>query len=277
MPLELPSSTTAGAWLLRGIGASFVWPLFISLFSSDGASALAILAGIVLLFVAASLAGKGAAAENDLRGRSFARGSRYPYKLLAASGTGLAAFLFSFGGTGDNVVLGLLFGGLAFLGARLLFGADPKPDRDALETAAAQAGVSADRVVTALDEAHAKIAEIAQQASRIHSVELKSRLARICEGARAILRELERNPKDLSRARRFLVTYLDGTRDVVTKYATQQHDLENTPLADNIRRVLDTVERVIGEQIEVLKRDDRLDLEVKIDVLETQLKNEGVH
>ena len=42
-------------------------------------------------------------------------------------------------------------------------------------------------------------------------------------------------------------------------------------------RVLTTIEQVFAEQEEVLKQDDKLDLEVQIEVLETQLRREGVH
>ena len=38
-----------------------------------------------------------------------------------------------------------------------------------------------------------------------------------------------------------------------------------------------SIEQVFAEQEEVLRRDDRLDLEVQIEVLETQLKREGIH
>jgi hypothetical protein len=102
-------------------------------------------------------------------------------------------------------------------------------------------------------------------------------MQRITDQARVVLGQLETDPKDLPRARRFLVTYLDGTRDVVAKYAAQQHDLADTPLAENFRRVLTTIEQVFKEQEEVLKQDDKTDLEIQIEVLETQLKREGVH
>ena len=41
--------------------------------------------------------------------------------------------------------------------------------------------------------------------------------------------------------------------------------------------MLETVEQVFIEQEELLKRDERLDLEVQLEVLETQLRREGVH
>jgi hypothetical protein len=126
-------------------------------------------------------------------------------------------------------------------------------------------------------EARRKIADIEAAAAGFHSRELTDRLARIVARARRVLDLIERKPGDLPRARRFLATYLDGTRDVVSRYAARQHDLAATPLAENFRRVLTTVEEVFAEQEEVLRRDEELDLEVKIEVLETQMRREGVH
>ena len=91
-----------------------------------------------------------------------------------------------------------------------------------------------------------------------------------------MLAQIEKDPSDLRRARRFLVTYLDGTRDVVRKYQEQQQDLADTELAESFRHVLDTVERVFAEQEDVLKRNETMDLEVQIEVLRTQLEREGV-
>ena len=173
--------------------------------------------------------------------------------------------------------MALLFAALTGGACVLAYGLDRRVDRGALEAAAKRAGVNSRDVLAALEEAQRKVEGIETAAQGLHSRELKSRLDRICRQAYTILGQLEQDPKNLSRARRFLVTYLDGTRDVVTQYAAQQRDLAESPLAENFRRVLTTVEQVFAEQEEVLKQDDKLNLEVQIEVLETQLKREGVH
>lgn len=132
-------------------------------------------------------------------------------------------------------------------------------------------------MIEAITEAEAKLREIEQTAGRLHNRELTGRLGRIVDQARRVLAQIEKDPSDLRRARRFLVTYLDGTRDVVRKYTEQQQDLAETELADNFRHVLETVEQVFTEQEEVLKRNETMDLEVQIEVLRTQLEREGVH
>jgi hypothetical protein len=159
----------------------------------------------------------------------------------------------------------------------LAYGRDPRGDKGLEPGLAERAGLRPEAVIAALEEARGKVRAIEADARGIHSRELKKRLARITESAGEVLQQIERDPSDLRRARRFLVTYLDGTRDVVSGYRAQQRDLADTPLAENFRHVLETVEKVFDEQQEVLKRNDSLDLEVQIEVLKTQLEREGVH
>jgi hypothetical protein len=153
---------------------------------------------------------------------------------------------------------------------------DPSKDKGLAPELARKAGVRTEQVIEAVTEAEGKLREIERLAGGLHNRELTDRLGRIVAQARAVLAQIEKDPSDLRRARRFLVTYLDGTRDVVRKYTQQQQDLADTELAANFRHVLETIERVFAEQEEVLKRNETMDLEVQIEVLRTQLEREGV-
>ena len=132
-------------------------------------------------------------------------------------------------------------------------------------------------MIAALEEAHRKVRGIEDAAQGLHSRELKSRLDRICRQARTILGQLEQDPKTCRAPGASSSPTSTARATWSTQYAAQQRDLADTPLAENFRRVLTTVEQVFAEQEEVLKQDDKLDLEVQIEVLETQLKREGVH
>jgi hypothetical protein len=265
------------AWIPKLFAGLFLWPLVIRLMGLEGGPALALVAGIGLLFLASVLIERGLAAEAELQGRTLARAPRLPAKLAgsiaAAAGAAVIGLLAAPGGP----LLAAIYGGLTFLGCRLAYGLDPTTDRDAVARAADRAGMKAADVLGVLEEATAKIRAIETAAASLRSRELGERVGRITRQARAVLAQIEKDPRDISRARRFLVTYLDGTRDVIAKFGDQQHELVDTPLADNFRRVLDTIEQVFREQEEVLKRDDKLDLEVQLEVLETQLRREGVH
>jgi 5-bromo-4-chloroindolyl phosphate hydrolysis protein len=262
-------------WVLKLAAFAFVWPLFLALVRGSINETVGLVAAIFLLYVGAKSIERGSREEALNEGRPLTQ-SPTPWKLLGAIAAGAGAAAISLG-SGDDLGMTLLYGALVAGACVFTYGLDPRADRAALEAAAEKAGVSSKDVIDALEEAHRKVRGIEDAAQGLHSRELKTRLDRICQQARTILAQLEQDPKNLSRARRFLVTYLDGTRDVVAKYAAQQRDLSETALAENFRRVLTTVEQVFAEQEEVLKQDDKLDLEVQIEVLETQLKREGVH
>lgn len=281
--LGLPAGAAASSrlwpaqgWLLKGFGVAFVWPLLLALLRGSFREAAALVACTALLFVAGNLVARGCREAAVNQGRTLAL-SPLPWRLFGAGAAGLAAFFASFGPSNDSLAMALLFGVLAGLATVATYGLDPRADRAAIEEAAKRAGVKGRAVVEALEEAYRKVRGIEAAAAGLRSRELRARLERIAVQARTILGQLERDPKDLSRARRFLVTYLDGTQDVVGKYALAQHDVADTPLDANFRQVLGTIEQVFAEQEAVLRRDERLDLEVKIEVLETQMKREGIH
>jgi 5-bromo-4-chloroindolyl phosphate hydrolysis protein len=262
-------------WLLKLWAVAFVWPLFLALVRGSLAEAVALVTAIFLLYFGSKSIERGSREEVLNEGRALTQ-SPTPWKLLGSLAAGGAAAAISLG-SGDNLGMTLVYGALVTGAAVVTYGLDPRADRSALEAAAQRAGIRSKDVIDTLEEAHRKVRGIEDAAMGLHSRELKTRLDRICQQARTILAQLEQDPKNLSRARRFLVTYLDGTRDVVAKYAAQQRDVSETLLAENFRRVLTTIEQVFAEQEEVLKQDDKLDLEVQIEVLETQLKREGVH
>ncbi|HRY25479.1 MAG: 5-bromo-4-chloroindolyl phosphate hydrolysis family protein [Geminicoccaceae bacterium] len=253
-----------------------VGPLVTGLMLGQVGKALGGLGAIAALQAAAWLIRKGRLAEREYAARTITRAPP-PRKLAGTALVGLAAFSLSALGAGQPVILGLVAAALMGFAAYLTYGLDPRADKGLDAKLADRAGLKTEAVLAALEEARAKVRTIEAQARGLHSRELKDRLARITRSAEAVLAQIEKDPGDLRRARRFLVTYLDGTRDVVSGYRAQQQDLADTPLADNFRHVLETVERVFEEQREILKRNESLDLEVQIEVLKTQLEREGVH
>jgi 5-bromo-4-chloroindolyl phosphate hydrolysis protein len=264
------------ALVLRAMAIPFAWPLLLALFRGAALDFVSLAAGMALLYYGSRSIDRGLAAEAE-GATSRLASELLPPKLLGSLMAAGAALLISYGAAHDSPAMAVVFAALTFAGSALAYGLDGKLDRTSLLEAAKAAGVKPNEVLATLEEARRKIADIEAAASRLHSRELKSRVARIVEQARTVLALVERKPSDLGRARRFFVTYLDGTRDVVARYAEQQHDVADTPLGQNFRRVLTTIEQVLDEQQEVLRRDDKLDLEVKIEVLETQLRREGVH
>ena len=238
---------------------------------------VALAAGLALLLAACALTEAGLAHEAAYRTRAIAKAPRPPRKLLGALVAGGAMLVAALGaGPRPGRRSPSCWASPATLGCALAYGMDPSKDKGlAPEDLARKAGFSTEQVIEALTEAEGKLREIEQRAGA--SKPRADRPAhRIVAQGRAVLAQIEKDPSDLRRARRFLVTYLDGTRDVVRKYSQQQAGPGRTALAENFRHVLETVERVFAEQEDVLKRNETMDLEVQIEVLRTQLEREGV-
>jgi 5-bromo-4-chloroindolyl phosphate hydrolysis protein len=264
------------AWVLRIAPAVLGLPLIWGLVAGRVGDVVSLAVGLAVVYFGTLLVESGLAKEAEYEARDLIKAPRPPRKLLGAIAIGIGIFICSFGASSAGLPLSLLFGVVAGVGTLFAYGTDPTKDKGLAPEIARKAGFKTEQVIEAIDEAEGKLREIERLAGRLHNRELKDRLDRIVGQGRAVLAQIEKDPSDLRRARRFLVTYLDGTRDVVRKYNEQQKDLADTELAQNFRHVLETVERVFTEQEEVLKRNETMDLEVQIEVLRTQLEREGV-
>jgi len=209
------------------------------------------------------------------RDRPIRRYGRRPWLTRKNLGGGLVAaatFVAAYFAVGNGLPNAAAFGGVALLAFHLLYGLDPlRPPRLPL------GGEGEDeRVRKALAEAEQRILSIEQSARAIGNSELRQRLGAIAGQGREILGLIERRPRDLRRARKFLTVYLEGAQQVSAGYA-RTHKLEDSrELEQNFRNVLVTIEDVFAEQQQRLLETDVLDLDVRLEVLTKQLKNEGI-
>jgi 5-bromo-4-chloroindolyl phosphate hydrolysis protein len=251
--MPLPVLITAIIHLLKGhlIGSITAGALFVG------------------FMVAAIVARHGFKLESRFKKKKLARAPGTPFKsvaaILLASVTGLTAFLLSNYGLFSSILIGFV----TMIGFYLAYGIDPRRDK----TGNISLGVSADEVFEALEEAEIKIAVIEQARENINNLDFDQHLKRIIKKARGILSLIEEDPRDLTRARKFLKVYLEGTARVTESYAkTYGRDATTKVLDTNFQEVLDSIESTFDEQHQKLLRNDQLDLDVKIEVLKTQLK-----
>ena len=227
---------------------------------------------IGLYLLAALSARQGIKNENAYVQKKVALAPKVPLKfiggVLVAAATSVAAYF----GAGHGLAISICFGAGALLGYYLTYGFDPRAEKSA-KTAF---GYSTHDVVEALADAERKIQAIETARTQIKNTELKDRLARIVVLSRKILSAIEDDPKDLRRARKFLITYLEGAQNVTEGYAKTHGYASSSELDESFRNVLITIEDVFEEQHARLLEDDVMDLDVQIEVLTTQLKREGV-
>jgi 5-bromo-4-chloroindolyl phosphate hydrolysis protein len=232
--------------------------------------------GIFAAFmIGASIARHGFRLQGEYERRKIARAPTTPFKTVAALIISIATGALEW--WGNDVAMGdilssALIGAVTFLGFALYYGLDPRKDK----AGNISIGVTIEEVLEALDAANVKIDAIEQARRQIPNPEFNARLQRITSKAREVLESIEEDPTRLSRARKFLKVYLDGTQRVTEGYARTHQGERAVALETNFSRVLDSLEQTFTEQQTKLLEDNHFDLDVQIEVLETQLKREGV-
>jgi len=229
-------------------------------------------AGFALYMLAAWSLRRGLQAEYACAKSRIGSPPPKPLKTIAAAVTALATGMIAWLGAEHALPVALMFAGAAFLGMYLRYGLDPE-ERQKISAAY---GYSGDEIRKALQGSSRIIRNIEQANDRIRNTELNKRIERICQVADNILAEIAADPRDFRRARKFLNVYLDGVLQVTQGYAKTHQQSHSGELEQNFRNVLDTIETVFQEQRQKLFEEDVFDLDVKIEVLNTQLKQEGI-
>lgn len=226
-----------------------------------------------LYIFAAMLTHSGFKQEVDQQQQQFQTSRQLPLKTFAAITVASATTLTAWAGAGHDLPIALGFGVGAFAAFVLLYGLEP---RKKIIAGLNQAEKN-QRLTQTLQQAEQKILSIEQAAQRINQPELNQRLTRINTLARNILTEIARDPRDLQRARKFLNTYLDGAQRVVTGFADAHQNDNSHPLEANFQRILVSIEDVFAKQHQHLLDNDLQDLDIQMEVLQTQLKHEGLN
>lgn len=233
---------------------------------------LANMGGLALVVLAARATSQGLEAEAVYDARKIARPPRLPMKLAGglclAAASGLVAGI----SAGHGLIPALGFAAATLVGHTLFFGFDPRKTKGQV----GGHGFTPDEVAEAVDEALAKIAAIQEAARRIKVREFNARLGRICDIARRVVSNIEEDPADLRRARKFLNIYLNSAGQVTEKYAINHQRADDAELEHNFRTLLVNMENAFEDQHEKLLRNDKLDLDVEIEVLSDQLRREGI-
>lgn len=229
--------------------------------------------GCYALFVyAAILLRRGLAAESDYTQKKITRPPKWPLKFFGSVLTAITTCLIAWLGAGNSLLISVLFGLGALLGMYLSYGFDPRKEK----TIAGSHGYSTEEISKTLNEAEQLIGKIENANRLIRNDEFNRRIHRICQLSRNILDKLEEDPGDIRRARKFLKVYLEGTQKVTEGYARTHQLSDSEILGKNFKNVLENIEHVFLEQQEKLIENEVFDLDVQIEVLSKQLKQEGI-
>ncbi len=140
--------------------------------------------------------------------------------------------------------------------------------------------VQNEEVDKVIREATKKIDTIGSYITKIKKVEIKDKVSEICLVGRNVIKEIQRDPKDVRVAKQFLSYYLDATVYIVEKYAELAAvGLSSGDINKRLSKVegmLDTIKNTFIKQHERLLDNDLMDLDVEMDLLEKTIKIEGL-
>jgi len=265
------------AWVTARAAALFLLPLPLvlalvgALIGGDVPRALFSAGGLACLCGAGALSAGALVAEARYFSGERPDPPAIPLKLLSALLTAIGIVLAALAG-GHTVPAALVFAILGVAGHVALYGRDVKPPRIAVSVVD---GIDGAAILLQLKQAYGRLRGIEASARAIPAPEFRDRLLRITGIGRDILGEIERDPVQASRARRFLNVYLDGAERVTSEYARTHGRMRAQPLEEHFRKLLTDMEHTFADQHRTLVERDLMSLDVDMEVLDTRLTREG--
>ena len=269
IPVARPEGVAPGGWratLLFVSAFAFLFPAF---GDAPGAMLMGLAAG-GLMVLSAWLAREGLRARAAWAARKVARRPAIPRLLFSAAACGGALFV------GGVIAHGLSFypAFYAIAGAALhigAFGLDPWSDKG-------MEGIDrfqSDRVARAVDEGEAYLTAMKDAILRAKDRAAEARVDQFAAHARALFRQVESDPGDLTAARKYLTVYLMGARDATAKFADHWVQSRDATARADWEALLTDLETTFADRSKALMVNDRTDLDIEISVLRDRLKMEN--
>ncbi len=243
-----------------------------SLMRANPFTAAAELGALALLLLSAWLLRDGLKAEEAYHARKIARPPMIPRKMFAAVLTGLGVLIAAWIAWIQPFIASLGMGIIASVAHLSAFGLDPMRKKGMTE----QNEFEVDRAARAIEKAEKTLSEIHTAASRFKDRPLEAKVEQFGAAVRDMLKAVEEDPRDLSRARKFLGVYLNGARDATIKYANLNERSRDAAAKADYEKLLDDLEISFNTHREKLMLDDKDDLEIEIEVLRERLEREGL-
>jgi 5-bromo-4-chloroindolyl phosphate hydrolysis protein len=197
------------------------------------------------------------------------------FRIIGAAVCGGAVFLFFFLFLDFSLVLSLGAMGIAFAAGVILL---RKPPERSIEMMVH--GITDEKLREVLNAGIEKTARLRKLSSRIAKREISQRVDRIIAVVERIYDNFRKDPKDIKTARQFLNYYLDSTITIITKYVElSDAGGASSAVSESLRRteeLLDRIHAAFEAQLDNLLKDDVMNLDNEIELLEKTFKMEGL-
>jgi 5-bromo-4-chloroindolyl phosphate hydrolysis protein len=214
------------------------------------------------------LSNKGFSQEVQYHQSILTKAPKIPYKLLSSLGLGIVVFYTAFVISHKSIIQSAFISLISIAGYYLYYGFDPKADK-----LSNLGDISEEFVLETIDEATHKLDFIQNKLPYIKKYSLKSKIENAINVSQEILQTIQKDPKDIRVARKFLMVYLDGIKDVIVSYTELDSDDITDDTHTKLEELFDDVQKRFDKELYRLKNNNQFDLDVNIDTLKTQINN----
>ncbi|MCF6318929.1 MAG: 5-bromo-4-chloroindolyl phosphate hydrolysis family protein [Proteobacteria bacterium] len=270
---HVQTSSSYTAWLLYFYSLPYFLSILSKLINGEVIHLILVASVFVTLMLSAVWMKTGLKNKENYLIKKYSNNTPFPMMFLASLLVGSATLVAAWLIVGYNLFAGIGFGLTATIGCWLWYGLDPVKSKHINFNDINDS----EKALEILQNSEALVISIENSNKKINNNEMSNKLTKITSVARDVLGVLYQNPKKITKARRFLNTYLKGAESVVLRYAETHKEKSAQKLEGNFREVLDNIEQVFTEQHEKLLSSDVFDLDVDIEVLNTLLKKQGIN
>jgi len=262
------NKTLSKPFLLYVFALPFVLSVIVALFAMDIKAFIFNGIAMVLYMGVLYLSNKGFSQEIHYHQSILAKAPKIPYKLLSAILLSIVVFYTSFVISHKGLIESGFVSMISLLGYYLYYGFDPKTDK-----LVNLGDISSEFVLDTIREATDKLNFIEDKLSAIKNYSLRSKIENATNLSSEILQTIQKDPKDIRVARKFLMVYLDGIKDVIVSYSELKSDDISDETHSRLEELFDDVQDRFDKELERLKNNNQFDLDVNIDALKTQINN----
>lgn len=247
--------------------------LFFALLGGKTASILTLAVATALYLLGATIARRGFLAEREYNQSILAKAPKLKYKTVSAIVLAFATFYTSLFTAGNSLLLSIILAVFFLIGFYLYYGFDPTEDK----VGELGIGVTAEEVIEITGRARKSLDKLRKIRPRLGDSELEQMIDAVVKETEEVIEAIEKDPNDLSKARKFFNVYLYRTEQISNEYLKNaQKENIDAQLRENFKSLLRSVTETIHEQKARLDEDDMTRLDIQIEALNKQLKNEGV-
>ncbi len=255
-------------FLLYIFAIPFIISVIVALFAMDIKAFMLNGIAMVLYMGVLYLSNKGFSQEAHYHQSILAKAPKIPYKLFSSLLLAIVVFYTSFAISQKAIIQSAFISLISIVGYYLYYGFDPKTDK-----LSNLGDISQEFVLETIAEATNKLDFIQTKLSYIKKYSLKSKIENAINLSQEILQTIQQDPKDIRVARKFLMVYLDGIKDVIVSYSELDSDDISDGTHTKLEELFDDIQDRFDKELERLKNNNQFDLDVNIDTLKTQINH----